>query len=223
MTDEKKPEVNLEDVLVKLTALEGRTIELEEENKVLKAHADETIKEKKAMKARLDEDQATRDRELEEKVNRTKEETDTLIKQYKERNTALEDKIKGLEEKEYKNNVRAEALKLAGTLTKDDASKELLADKIERQIKLDEASKLQVLDDKGNPTISSVEQLVKTIADRYPRLVDGIDSTGGGSHSSAGAQSKSYTELSESEKVELKRTDPVKWQELRASAITQEN
>ncbi len=88
MTDTKddvKQEVKLEDVLAKLTALEERAVKLEDENKVLKAHADETIKEKRDMKAKHDAEKADLDKQLEDKVNRTKDENETLIKQYKDK------------------------------------------------------------------------------------------------------------------------------------------
>ncbi len=189
---------------------------LKEENKVLKAHADETIAEKRAMKARLDEDQATRDKELEAKVNRTKEENEQLIKQYKEENNKLKTDIEASKQKEYQNKVREEASKLADKLTKDSIRKELLTEKFEKQIKLDDDGKVVVLDENKQPTISPVDVLVKSISDRYKCLIDGLDSTGGGAHSSGGTQPQKLSEMSEGDRVNLFRTDNAEYRRLEA-------
>lgn len=189
---------------------------LKEENKVLKAHADETIQEKRAMKQKHDEEKANLDKQLEDKVNRTKDENEQLIKQYKEQNAQLLQNVEDMKQKELNSKLDNKALELAQKLAAKHPEKAaLLAKEFKKRIKLDEDGSIKVLDDQGKLTISPVDQLVTEYSTKYAFLCDGVDSTGGGSHSSGvGAQSKKLSEMSESEQVELYKTDLSKYREL---------
>jgi hypothetical protein len=212
--EENKEQVSKAEFEELLNVVKG----LQEENKVLKAHADETIQEKRALKAKHDEEKATFSKELEDKVNRSKDENDQLMKQYKEQNAKLQQDIEVMKQKEYTGTLNSKAKELAIALAKTDAVKtDDLAEKFARRLKLDADGSLKVLDVNGDVTISPVDQLVSEISTKYAYLCDGVQSTGGGSHSSAsGAQAKKFNELSEEERVTLYRTDANEYRKLKS-------
>ncbi len=203
-----------EEVLAQLKQLTDKVASLEAENTTLKNFAATVGEERRQAKEKFDAEKARLEQEKLDAKTHTKEESANLIKQYKEENDKLKADIEAGKQKEYQNRVREEASKLADTLTKDSIRKELLTEKFEKQIKLDENGKVVVLDDNKQPTISPVDVLVKSISDRYKCLIDGLDSSGGGAHSSGGAQVKKLSQMSEGEKVELFRNDNAKYREL---------
>ncbi len=139
------------------------------------------------------------------------------MKQYKEQNATLVQSIEAMKQKEYVSTLNGKAKELAIALAKTDAIKtEDLTEKFAKRLKLDADGSLKVLDVNGNVTISPVDQLVNEISTKYAYLCDGVQSTGGGSHSSAsGAQNKKFSELSETERVELYRTDANEYRKLK--------
>jgi len=206
---------NSAEVLAQLKALNDKVTSLEAENTRLVAFNDKVIQEKKEKeeKHRLEKEKLEQEK-IDAKTH-TKDEAAQLIQQYKDKLVEAENKIKAAEQKEYQSKVSTEARKLAEKLAaKDPIRAELLAEKMEKRIKLDDDGKLIVLDEKGNPTISSVDLLVNEVSQKYKCLVDGLDSSGGGSHSSGGAQVKKLSDMSESEKVSLYRTDIQQYREL---------
>lgn len=218
MTDKvDDQEVDLKEVLVQVKQLQEKVVNLENENKTLKQHADDVIKEKRDLKAKADQALLDKERELEQKTSRTKEENELLIKQYKEQNDKLQNDIKAFQEKEYNNKIDAKALELAQKLAAKNPEKaKLLAKEFKARIKLEEDGSVKVLDELGNLTISPVDSLVTEYSTKYAFLCDGIDSTGGGVHSSNSAPVvKRYSEMSESEKRTLLHTDRNKFYELK--------
>jgi DNA repair exonuclease SbcCD ATPase subunit len=190
---------------------------LKEENKVLKAHADETIQEKRALKAKHEEEKANLDKQLEEKVNRSKDENEQLLKQYKEQNDNLKKDIDSFKQREYENKVNNKAQELASKLNPlNDVAAKTLAKELKNRIKLDDDGTLKVLDEAGNVTISPVDQLVSEFGTSYAFMCKGVESTGGGSHSSVSTQpQKKFSELNEVERRDLYTKDVSKYRELR--------
>lgn len=216
MTVEKVEDTKENDIQNQINELKEVVKGLQEENKTLKSHADEVIQEKRALKAKHEEKEKEFERQLAEKTNRTKDESEQLIKQYKEQNDKLTQEVNDYKQREYSNKVDMKARELADKLNPlNPNSAGVLTKLLKERIKLDDDGSVKVLDEKGNVTISPVDQLVSEFGTTYAFMLKGVESTGGGSHSSAGAQVKKMSEMSESEKIELYRTDPNKYRELR--------
>lgn len=195
--------------------------DLKAENARLKEFADKTIQEKRDLKAKTEQDRLDLEKQLEEKQNRTKEENETLYKQYKDQNAKLLQEIDNLKQREHEGKVAAKAAELAAKLNPlNDVAAKTLAKEIKNRIKLDGDGTIKVLDDAGNVTISPVDQLVNEFGTNYAFMCKGVNSTGGGSHSSATTQpQKKFSELNEVERSELYTKDIDKYRELRSQEL----
>lgn len=209
------------DVMSKLAELEERASKLESENKELKEFASLTIKEKKEKAAKDKEKIERLAREAMEAKANTKEEAENIAKQWREKAESLEKQIAEDRQREYQRNLQDKALQLAQTkASKDPNRAKVLADILIKNMKLDEDGNIVVTDDKGNVTISPVDELVNRVSENYKFLVDGLDSSGGGMHSSANSrpQQKSFSEMNGDEKAALYKQDPARYSELEQSA-----
>lgn len=195
--------------------------ELKAENGRLKEFNDKVIQEKRDAKAKADQELAEKDRQLEEKANKTKEESETLYKQYKDQNALLKQEIDNLKQEKYNDKVANKALELATKLNPlNDVAAKTLAKELKARIKLDDDGTIKVLDEAGNVTISPVDQLVNEFGTAYAFMCKGVNSTGGGSHSSATQQpQKKFSELSEVERTKLYQEDVNKYRELRSQEL----
>jgi hypothetical protein len=209
MTDAKDDDVKDDVVATRLKAIEDELNKVKEENVKLKEFADLTIKEKKDKAAK---DKAEIERLAQEALNakaNTQEEAENIAKQWREKAEAAERAIKDRDQRDRQRQLQDEALRIAQTkAAKDPNRAKVLADILVRNLKLDDDGKIVVTDDKGNATISPVDELVNKVANDYKFLVDGLDSSGGGIHSSASKPQKKFSEMTTAEKVELYNKDP---------------
>lgn len=219
--DNKEQGAQTPDYAALIEALQNDVAKLKEENVVLKGFADKTIQEKRDLKAKHDQENAEREKQLEEKVNRTKEENEQLYKQYKDQNAALLEQINNYKQNEYNNKVEAKARELAAKLEPlNEVAAKTLTKEFKNRIKLDEDGTIKVLDDMGNVTISQVDQLVTEFGTNYAFMLKGVNSTGGGSHSSTtAAPQKKFSEMNESERRDLYVKDVTKYRELKSQDL----
>lgn len=209
--EDKEQEI---DLVAKLKEIEERANKLEEDNRKLKEFNALIVQEKKdrAAKDKADKDKLTK-QIMDTKAN-TMEEAENIAKQWREKAEALEKERDQDRLKEYQRNLQDKALQLAQTkAAKDPNRAKVLADILIRNMKLDDDGNIVVTDDKGNATISPVDELVNKVAENYKFLVDGLDSSGGGMHSNASKPLKKFSDMTVDEKVSLYKESPQKYNE----------
>jgi len=180
----------------------------------LKNKANELLSEKKKEQEKrkeLEQRLAELERKPTEKGDEKK--IDDILAQLEDAKNKLAEKdnvINEMNQSRTKEKLRSMAREEAGKLTKDASRLELLAEKIESRLYYEDGN-LTVLDENGKPTISPVADLSKSIAQKYPFLVDGKGASGGGASGNSGSASGAVpklSELSDSDLVKLKRDDP---------------
>lgn len=120
----------------------------------------------------------------------------------KQLNKALEDRVASLQgtieemnERARMEKIRGIAGTIAARLTRDTARHNLLQKEIVPRITLVE-DEARVLDENGQLTVSTIEELESSIRSGYPFLVDGIQAQGGGAARSDGEAGDRARELS---------------------------
>jgi vacuolar-type H+-ATPase subunit I/STV1 len=123
----------------------------------------------------------------------------------KQLNKALEDRVSSLQSTIEEMNEKARVEKIngiAGTiaarLTRDTARANLLRKEIAPRLTFVE-DEARVLDESGQLTVSTIEELESSIKSGYPFLVDGIQAQGGGAARSDGQAIGRAKELSRAE------------------------
>ena len=178
---------------------------LDQEIAGLKSKNDELLAEKKAIqKAKEEADAKARDeREKQAQENGQYKE---LYESQKAENDSLSVRFKEMMENQQQQTIKSEALRLAGTLTKDVQKAKLLEKEISQRLTLVD-NEIRVTDDKGQLTVSSLDDLSAKIKTEYSFLVDGIQSQGGGATRSIGGASVEVQEMSRSQFDELSQKD----------------
>ena len=110
----------------------------------------------------------------------------------KQLNKALEDKVQSLSshieqmnESARKQQISAEAGKMAAKLTKDIQKANLLQQQISARLTLVE-DQIRVTDERGQLTVSNMDELESSIRSAFPFLIDGSQAQGGGAIRSEG-------------------------------------
>lgn len=126
-----------------------------------------------------------------------------------------EGKYNGLQADNRRKTIETEAARIAGSMTKDTNRANLLSQQILSRLTLDDG-KFSVLDESGNPTISSVEELTGQIKTQYPFLVDGSQASGGGATGGSGgaASTKKYGDYTAAELSAINKQEPAEYQRL---------
>lgn len=183
----------------------------------LKNKIDELLKEKKAEqdKTRVE---AEKRRQTEEDAAREKGDFEALSKSYEQKIQALEEQIKERDERFSKKEVERQALLIASDLA-EGANQEILSTFIERRLRMD-GDEIKVTDDKGNLTISTIDQLKEEFRNnpKFGALVIASKATGGGAsenNGTGGAGTKKYSEMSEQERTNLYNSDRDEFNRLR--------
>lgn len=183
----------------------------------LKNKIDELLAEKKAAadKAR---EEAEKRRQTEEDAAREKGDFEALANSYKQKIESLEKVIQEKDEQAGKKEVERQSVMIAAELA-EGSNQEILATFIERRLRLD-GDELKVTDEKGNLTISTVDQLKDEFRNnpKFGALVIGSKGSGSGASendNTGGAGGKKYSEMSEAEKRELYESDRPTFDRLR--------
>ena len=152
----------------------------------LKRKVDELLNEKKAAQAKALEAQEQAKREAEEKLKKANDFEQLYSSSEAEREKAAQE-LAELKAQIQQQNVNSKAAEVATQLTKDTARAKLLTEQIQSRLSLVDGE-VRVLDQNGNLTVSTVEELTASIKAEYPFLVDGSQAAGGGAiGSSSGA------------------------------------
>mgnify|MGYP003633260872 CR=1 FL=1 len=158
----------------------------------LKSKNDELLAEKKRVQRERDEAANLAKSEAEEKAKASND--------YKQKNEAdqLKAKMEELNTNIKRGQIKTTAAKIAAGLTKDTARASLLEQQIGARLTLTDDG-IKVLDDSGQLTVSTLDDLTATIKTAYPFLVDGSQANGSGATRSQGRADGGRKQVSRSD------------------------
>lgn len=194
------------------------------ENKGLAAKKDELLGETKAAK-KAREDALAKLKEYEERQAEQEEKQKQAMKESGEYKTLYEQLSKDLEKERQERKreaqerrdekVEYQAMKIARELAKGhDESAELLSVFVKQSLS-------DLADDRGNLNEKVVEDVKHHFAEtpKYAPLIGGTQATGGGARGSETIKTnKSFSEMTEAERVALHKKDPEKYRKMRDNA-----
>jgi len=168
-----------------------------EATKALKAKNDELLSEKKKTQelARKAEEQARI--EAEEKA-KAKNDYKELFESQKSEHDKLMAAYNDLQTSIKRQKINTEAGRIAASLTKDLSRAKLLEQQVSSRLTLVD-DQIRVVDDNGQLTVSTLDDLTNKIKNDYPFLIDGSQASGGGAARSAGGAVQSAKEISRSD------------------------
>lgn len=168
-----------------------------EEVSGLKAKNDELLSEKKAA-LRAKEELDAKARAEKEEIAKQQNDFKQLYESQKQEADSLRKKIEEMNHAVQRQTIGGEASRIAATLTKDVAKAKLLEKEISQRLSLVE-NEIRVVDESGQLTVSTMDDLTAQIRTNYPFLVDGIQAQGGGAARSHGGADVGNKQISRSE------------------------
>ena len=171
--------------------------QLEAQTSGLKSKVDELLSEKKRVQAEREEARLQAKLEAEEKAKKENDYKQLFESQKQEADT-LRQTIEKMQLATKKAKISQEAGKIAASLTKNTQRAELLSEKISQRLDLVDGE-LRVVDESGQLTVSTLDELTNTVRSKYDFLVDGTEATGGGAARSEGRANDRPKEISRSE------------------------
>jgi len=168
--------------------------QIEEQVAGLKAKNEELLAEKRKAqqeKERIDAEAKSERERIAQENGQFKE----LYEAQKQETSQLRQTIEEMNQSFAQQKVRTEAQKLASSLTKDTARASLLEKEISQRLQLVEGE-VKVVDENGQLTVSTLDDLSATIKQSYPFLVDGSQAQGGGAARSQGGADVGAREMS---------------------------
>ena len=157
----------------------------------LKRKVDELLNEKKTAQQKAAEAEALALKEKEEKLAKEGK-WEALYNSSEDARRKSEQSLNDLKNQIERQQVTNNALEVASSLTKDTARAKLLSEKLAERLSVVDGD-IRVTDAKGNPTVSTIEELTYQIKNEYPFLIDGSQATGGGATGNSGGAGDSKT------------------------------
>lgn len=190
LDDEKKTELlsNLESVISE---------RINEATKALKAKNDELISEKRKTQEAVKRAEEQAKHEAEEKL-KAKNDYKQLFESQKNETERLHNAYKQLEASIEKQKISTEAGRIAASLTKDVGRAKLLEQQVSSRLTIVD-NQIRVVDDSGQLTVSTLDDLTAKLKTDYPFLIDGSQASGGGAARSVSGAIQSVKEISRSE------------------------
>ena len=118
-----------------------------------------------------------------------------LYESQKEEANQLRSTIEQMNQAVAQQKIQGEASRLASSLTKDTARAQLLEKEISQRLQLVDGE-VKVVDESGQLTVSTLDDLSANIKQSYPFLVDGSQAQGGGAARSQGGADVGAREMS---------------------------
>ena len=144
----------------------------------IKENRDKLLNEKKELSKRLRDIEEAREQEKTQQLKAEENYKALFEDSEAKRKQALEQLNQERSQRE-RSLVKQKAMAHANSLTSDVQRAELLAEKIEGRLRFQDGE-MRVLDETGNPTVSSIDELTSSIKSKYPFLVEGSKAAGGG-------------------------------------------
>ena len=188
---------------VTVEQLQAQMEEIQKSNEALKSKNEELLGETKKAKAVRREAEETPRKAAEDKAKAAGD-FEQLHKSAMQENEQLKVQIAERDQRDHKNMVNTQAMKIAVSLA-DGNNAEILSEFVAKRLKVSEGE-VKVLDESGNLTIPSMEDLKTTFKNdgRYSSLLKGNQSSGGGASggSNGGGAAKTKT------RAEFEALDP---------------
>lgn len=162
----------------------------------LKAKVDQLLTEKKETERKAREE-SERVRQEADEAAKAKGDYEQLYKSQQAEAERWKQEYEKLQTTVKQSSVKAEAARIAGTLTRDTARAQLLTEKIAGRLSLTDDG-IKVTDDSGQLTVSSLDDLTHQIKTAFPFLVDGSKASGGAAQGSKGGAADSSKQVSRS-------------------------
>jgi hypothetical protein len=184
----------------------------------LKAKVDELLNEKKAEaeKARTATEAA---RQAAEDAAKEKGDFEALSKSYKEKIESLEAQIEQGKKEANQKEIERQSVIIAAGLA-EGANQEILSTFIGQRLRMEDGE-LKVTDEKGNLTISTVDQLTDEFKNnaKFASLITASKASGSGASGAqggdGGSSGKKFSEMNEKERTELYNSNPEEYRRLR--------
>lgn len=181
----------------------------------LKAKVDQLLSEKKAEQDARKEQERLR-REAEAEKAKKDGDFESLASSYEKTIQDLKDQIKENSEKATKAEISRQASVIASELAGKNS--ELLIPFVEQRLRMEDGE-LKVTDEKGNLTISTLDQLKEEFRNnaKFGAVVIASEATGSGASGTGngGGAVKKFSEMNEKERVELYRSNKAEYERLR--------
>lgn len=168
--------------------------QIEEQVQGLKAKNEELLAEKRRAQQEKEKIDAEAKAER-ERIAAENGQFKELYESQKQEATQLRQTIEQMNQAVAQQKVQAEAQRLASSLTKDVARAKLLEKEIGQRLQLVDGE-VKVVDESGQLTVSTLDDLSATIKQSYPFLVDGSQAQGGGAARSQGGADVGAREMS---------------------------
>jgi predicted nuclease with TOPRIM domain len=163
----------------------------------LKAKNDELLAEKKKVQAEREAAEERARKEAEEKAKANNDYKHLFESQQAEAER-LKKQLDELNGNIKQQTIFGTAAKIAAGLTKDTARAKLLEQQISQRLTIVDDN-IRVVDDSGNATVSTLDDLANKIKTDFPFLVDGSQANGGGAARSSGGADGGRKEISRSD------------------------
>lgn len=168
--------------------------QIEEQVQGLKAKNEELLAEKRRAQQEKEKIDAEAKAER-ERIAAENGQFKELYESQKEEANQLRSTIEQMNQAVAQQKVQSEAQRLASSLTKDVARAKLLEKEIGQRLQLVDGE-VKVVDESGQLTVSTLDDLSATIKQSYPFLVDGSQAQGGGAARSQGGADVGAREMS---------------------------
>ena len=175
----------------------------------LKSKNDELLAEKKRVQRERDEAANLAKAEAEEKAKASND-YKQLFEAQKNESDQLKAKMEELNANIKRGQIKTTAAKIAAGLTKDTARASLLGQQIGARLTLTDDG-IKVLDDSGQLTVSTLDDLTATIKTAYPFLVDGSQANGSGATRSQGRADGGRKQVSRSDFDSMAQSERAKF------------
>lgn len=182
----------------------------------LKSKVEELLAEKQKWMKEKDEAQQKAEKERvlarQQAEEKAKAENDykQLFESQKQESDQLKSQLQQFQENIKQQKLQREAARLSSALTKDITKAKILEQQFSQRLQIVDGE-LRVVDDKGQLTVQTLDELTTTIKQAYPFLIDGSQATGGSATRSQGRADVSYKEITRSEFDALSQSDRAKF------------
>jgi hypothetical protein len=182
---------------------------LEETTKGLKANNDALLAEKKQAQQAAEKAAAEAKAKHDEKL-KADNDYKQLFESQQQEAARLKKELEDERNHTKQSTIRNEASKIAASLTKDVSRAKLLEKEVSQRLTLVD-NQIRVVDDSGQLTVSTIEELTNRLKADYPFLIDGSQATGGGAARSSGGAGSGEKTITRSDYDAMRPYDQAKY------------
>ena len=182
---------------------------LQETVKGIQAKNAELLAEKQQWKRERDDAEKLAQERAEEKA-KAENNYKQLFESQKQESDNLKSKLTEYLESNKRQKVQSESSKLASSLTKDVMKAKILEQQFSQRLQIVDGE-LRIVDDRGQLTVQTLNDLTQSVKESYPFLIDGSQATGGSATRSQSRADVSMKEITRSDFDALNQYDRAKY------------